>query len=1031
METQELIAALGYAESPHFLSAPRFDEVPTHAQVFRRAARRCSLQGVYLLRDESAGTSPATPLVYIAEADDLAAADSIHRQVWNQSSVPFLIVCTPRGVRLYSGFAYQKSPDPEQPQEGVLETLVDFHEVSLRLAAFRADQIDNGGLWRSWGDKVQPEKRVDHRLLSNLEAIGRDLHKQGVPREVAHALIGKLVYLRYLRDRDILSNRRLRAWNIREEQVFGRDLEVSTLHLLVEQVDHWLNGEIFPLSFSGDSRLSREHIEQTAAVFLGDDPRTGQLHLDFQAYDFSYIPIETLSTIYEQFLAIEGTNRESGAFYTPVPLVNFMVAEMEDHKPLESGMRVLDPSCGSGAFLVQCYRHLIEKRMAKVERRLRPVELRDILVQQIFGVDRDGDACRVAQMSLVLTMLDYIDPPDLQSTPSFKLPKLHNNNIYQSDFFDEASAWVTDDGARRYDWIIGNPPWVVQSTSDHKSPLQLWLTINKVKRPVNRGQSAEAFAWKALDSVTDRGVIGLLLPAMTLFKQESTAKLGFRQAFFRSAAVLTVANFTNLREVLFTRRARLPSAAVFYRPPSTRETETPLLVYSPFVINQEANRPIGGDRRKAVWGLIPNSSEISFIDRSDLSTGSSLPWKLAMWGTDRDRRLLEKTQRRFLALKPWMKVSEIKAYEGFQLRTSGDREDVELVSELAGKNLLKVPRNAERLHAFSEQHLERIPPDRAYLRKRGGKAALAVCEPPHVIVGAARTFAVYTDDYLVVPPRQIGISGSLDQSSLLKALALYLSSDFAMYFEFFEAPQAGIVRTRYGTLRTLQSLPIPLADLSSTELREWCELHHELTEASKEHLSGSLTAEGGKPKKLKVLEKELNRKVEAALGLSHRERWLVHDLVHIRMSLTDGKLGEPAVRKPSRKDVLGYGEMLRDELDSFLDPREGRGHRVAIYSGGEEGFVSVEPIVRSGDSPIPIDIREGGDSVTREMDRLQREHRDITRQWIYFDRNLFVYDRDRTLIFKPQQRIWWTHSQAMSDADEIISAALAPEVPTA
>lgn len=341
MDTQELIAALGYANSPHFLPASRFDEVPVFAQVFRRAERRCALQGVYLLRHEPATTSSATPIVYVAEADSREAADSIHRQVWNQSTVPFLIVHTPEGVRLYSGFAYQESPEKETEsgRVGVLESMIGFHEVALRLAAFRATQIDSGELWRRWGENVQPEKRVDHRLLSNLEAVGQRLHDEGVPRESAHALIGKLVYLRYLRDRDILSDRRLDAWSIKVEDVFGRKLEIPALQNLVDKIDAWLNGEVFPLSFQKDSGLSSHQIERTAAIFLGDDARTGQLHLEFRAYDFSHIPIETLSSIYEQFLAIEGSNRESGAFYTPVPVVNFMIAEMEDHKPLESGTR--------------------------------------------------------------------------------------------------------------------------------------------------------------------------------------------------------------------------------------------------------------------------------------------------------------------------------------------------------------------------------------------------------------------------------------------------------------------------------------------------------------------------------------------------------------------------------------------------------------------------------------------------------------------------------------------------------------------
>ena len=55
---------------------------------------------------------------------------------------------------------------------------------------------------------------------------------------------------------------------------------------------------------------------------------------------------------------------------------------------------------------------------------LRPVELRDLLTRRVFGVDRDPDACQVAGLSLALTLLDYIDPPDLGGRyKGFKLPK--------------------------------------------------------------------------------------------------------------------------------------------------------------------------------------------------------------------------------------------------------------------------------------------------------------------------------------------------------------------------------------------------------------------------------------------------------------------------------------------------------------------------------------------------------------------------------------------------------------------------------
>src|SRR5205823_518117 len=81
--------------------------------------------------------------------------------------------------------------------------------------------------------------------------------------------------------------------------------------------------------------------------------------------------------------------------------VNFMLDRLGSRRPLEPGMRVLDPACGSGAFLVQCYRKLIEQHIrGNPGERPKPTELRRLLIDHIFGADTDEDACQIAELSL-------------------------------------------------------------------------------------------------------------------------------------------------------------------------------------------------------------------------------------------------------------------------------------------------------------------------------------------------------------------------------------------------------------------------------------------------------------------------------------------------------------------------------------------------------------------------------------------------------------------------------------------------------
>src|SRR5207247_2001410 len=98
------------------------------------------------------------------------------------------------------------------------------------------------------------------------------------------------------------------------------------------------------------------------------------------------------------------------------------------------------------------------KKMRADKRSLKSTELRELLTQHIFGIDRDDDACRVAELSLILTLLDYVNPPDLENS-TFKLPSLRQSNIFKDDFFDAGGLWLSKFRVERFDWIVGNPPW--------------------------------------------------------------------------------------------------------------------------------------------------------------------------------------------------------------------------------------------------------------------------------------------------------------------------------------------------------------------------------------------------------------------------------------------------------------------------------------------------------------------------------------------------------------------------------------------
>lgn len=1021
MDINALIEGLGYYGDPGLIDLET-DELPVNfAHHFQRAQKTCGLKAVYSLR--SPGNAATIPLVYLSETHSEDQAAEIHRLVWNQNLVPFLIVSTPNRYVLYPGFRYGKEGDTKEIIEVIKEArlcLDKFHDLA-------AESIANGQIWEKLGPKLSLESRVDWVLLEELEKLEVILReKYELSRNQAHALIGKYVYLRYLRDRNILSDTRLAGWNLSPDSVFGRNVTLAEFNQLNAQLEAWLNGSVFPVEV-GDKGVSEAAIQQTAEIFLGDKV-SGQRHLDFAAYDFSHIPIETLSVIYQQFLHAEDKGRDKGAYYTPVPLVDLILDELSTRKPLKPGVTILDPACGSGAFLVQAYRRLIEQKRS-VRGTLNPSELRQLLTEHIFGIDQDKDACQMACLSLLLTLLDYINPPDLCKHPKFKLPDLYGSNIVEGDFFQADFPWPN----KAFCWIVGNPPWFKlkpnqpEPEPDHEKAIA-WMIKHSHHKPVGDYQVAELFAWKTGEHLANDGVVGLLMPAMSLFKSKSP----FRKAFFSKLSVWCIANFANLAPILFGGRVEVPASAFFFRNLlKDGSSEESILTYAPFLTNQ----PMLHQKQKRfteTWAITVNGGELRQVDLAEAINGEGLTWKIAMWGSFRDRRLLGKIAKRFPSFTEFKEQHNLHAHQGLELKDINKIEQhkkrfLEFIPEIEGKKRF-LPKAVARLnggiYGFREEFLEKLNPDNCYARKRGGiKTPLSVCQPPHLILGRSREWAVYSNEFVVVPHPQVGIAGSPGQENLLKALALYLVSNFVRYHQLFYAAEMGIQKS-VADKANVESLPIPFNDLSSQHINDLACVYDRL--ANYWHKSQTeLLGDSEYKAKIRELEKDANELVYQALGLRETERWLVEDLVNYRLQFLRGKVGDNVMKKPELDEFQVYGEALGHTLNGFLN-FDGKSHHIEILPGKDFG-VAVIALTKNGLNRTMAEVRKAGPALNEELEQISQRLRQYHNHWLYFERSLTLFDNHRILLIKPMQRLHWLKSQALQDADNLISDILSGE----
>ena len=209
------------------------------------------------------------------------------------------------------------------------------------------------------------------------------------------------------------------------------------------------NGNLFELADGEtDKNTDKEALRWLAKFLSGREVMSNGQRAFIDLYDFNIIPVELISNIYEIVLG-ETVQKNDKAFYTPAYLADYIIEEncQGDLK----NAKLLDPSCGSGIFLVLYYRKIVETRQ---ESEYSDEYLISTMKNNIYGIDKNADAVCVAIFSLYLTILDYKNPKELAG---FKFPDLLGENIICADCFDDEKVRYIK--KQQYAYIIGNPPW--------------------------------------------------------------------------------------------------------------------------------------------------------------------------------------------------------------------------------------------------------------------------------------------------------------------------------------------------------------------------------------------------------------------------------------------------------------------------------------------------------------------------------------------------------------------------------------------
>lgn len=191
---------------------------------------------------------------------------------------------------------------------------------------------------------------------------------------------------------------------------------------MFEELAQRFDGDMFPLVNKEYEIISQSDLVKLKDFMLGTtDMENSQMTL-WPLYSFNIIPIQLISNIYELFfhLKINDKNKKDGTYYTPYHLVSMLMDEVLPWEGYYKEKRILDPSCGSGIFLVEAYRRLVGKWIyTHNTKTISNSQLVEIMQKCIYGVDLNEEAIRIASFSLSLVMCDYLEPRSIWETLTF------------------------------------------------------------------------------------------------------------------------------------------------------------------------------------------------------------------------------------------------------------------------------------------------------------------------------------------------------------------------------------------------------------------------------------------------------------------------------------------------------------------------------------------------------------------------------------------------------------------------------------
>lgn len=544
--------------------------------------------GFYIGGDRKFFLEAKKPSVDIA--GDVAPAVQLRRYAWS-AKLPLSILTDFEEFAVYD-CRFEPTKD-DRPDTARLDFFT-YDQLADRwddlVALFSREAVLNGSLdeYAEEAKRKRGTRTVDDAFLREIErwrsSLARDLAARNNlnQRQLNHAVqmnIDRIIFLRMAEDRGV--------------EEYGKLLRVAEnsgvyerLCNVFREADDRYNSGLF--HFQSERGREEEPDRLTLGLAVDDELLSGiikSLYYPDSSYEFSVLPVDVLGQVYEQFLGsvirLEDADgavveqkpevrKAGGVYYTPTYIVDYIVENtvgrlLEGKRPGSRGgasrLKIVDPACGSGSFLIGAYRYLLdwhrdryledgpEKHTKELYQgsggqwHLTIDEKKRILLNNIYGVDIDPQAVEVTKLSLLLKVLEGESEASITRQLALiqerALPDLDNNikcgnSLIGPQFYDEQDLTLfADDDFYRinvFDWdeafpqafdskdpgfdaVIGNPPYIRIQALKEFAPLEV-EHYKKAYRTAAKGNYDiyVVFVEQGLSLLNRSGRVGYILP---------------------------------------------------------------------------------------------------------------------------------------------------------------------------------------------------------------------------------------------------------------------------------------------------------------------------------------------------------------------------------------------------------------------------------------------------------------------------------------------------------------------------------------